>query len=324
MQDNHNTLVKMNQDRGSKLDDLQKANRKRQKCEQLAESFKRLGFDAKAERVDRCGTELVFAHLLKEDRLILHQANYCKERLCPMCAWLRTRQVFARVSTVMNEIQKERPMLVPLFLTLTLRNCEPSELSKTLDVVFQGWNRLTNNKKMKRLIVGWFRALEVTYNENADTYHPHVHAILLVEPTYFTNPKDYMPTEKWVATWRKTLRLDYDPICNVQAIDTENQVNAVAEVAKYTVKDVDYLKDSPDLTDKLVSTFGAAIKGRRLYAFGGLMKEVAKRLNLDNEQLTSDEVLDENGTPLRKDIDYVLLFYRWHIGLARYEMERRV
>lgn len=311
-----------------KPEELAKATAKRKKCSALADSFKRLGFENKALRVRDCGTQMVYAYIFAEQRLTLHHANFCRERLCPMCAMQRTKQIFAQVSQVMNAVQEERPELVPVFLTLTVRNCKGGELGETLDTIFQGWRRLMNNKRMQRLIPGWFRALEVTYNDEADTYHPHIHAIMLMPPSYFTTPKDYMTTEKWVAAWRKALRLDYDPICDIRSIDVaaaDQRAGAVAEVAKYTVKDADYIKTDTHLTDKLVETFNAAIRGRRLYAFGGLMKEIAKRLKLkDADDFQPGEVTDEKGVVLRKDIDYILLLYRWNIGLSRYDYDGRV
>jgi plasmid rolling circle replication initiator protein Rep len=308
-------------------DELTKATVKRKKCNELADSFQRLHYDGKAERVRNCGTLFAFAYIFSEERLSLHRANFCRERLCPMCAMQRTRQVFAQVSQVMDEVERENSYLTPLFLTLTVRNCKAEDLSETLDVIFQGWRRLMNNDRIKRLVPGWFRALEITYNEEDDTYHPHMHAIMLVPPSYFTVPKDYMPTQRWVVTWRKAMRLDYDPVCDIRAIKgadaaVEDCAGAVAEVAKYTVKDGDYLKEDAALTDKLVQIFGAAIRGRRLYAFGGLMKEVAKRLKLQNlEEMEPGDVTDEKGVVLRKDVDYVLVFYRWNIGLSRYDYD---
>ena len=305
---------------------LEKSTKKRRKSNQVADSLERLGYEKKADRVRNCSTEMVFAYIFAEDRYQLHHANFCRERLCPMCAWHRTQQIFAQVSQVMDTIEQERPELVPIFLTLTVRNCSAAELNGTLDIVFKGWNNMmSGNSKVNRLVAGWFRALEITYNEQEDTYHPHIHAILLMPPSYFTTPKDYMTTEKWAQTWRKAMKLDYDPICDIRRVETEEgKAGAVAEVAKYTVKDSDYLKDDEKLTDKLVSEFGKAIKGRRLVAFGGLMKDVAKRLKLNLDRLTPDEVTDEKGVVLRKDVDYILVLYRWNVGLSRYDYEGQI
>lgn len=319
--------------------ELERKADKRGRCEMLADSLNRLGYDGKAARVRDCGTQLAFAYLLEEKRRQLIHANFCRERLCPMCSEQRSKQIFAQVSQVMDVVEQERPELTPVFLTLTVRNCKAGELSATLDSIFQGWNRMiTGTSKLHRVVAGWFRALEVTYNEAADTYHPHVHAILLVPKSYFkADSKDYMTTEKWVKAWRKAARLDYDPVCDIRAVKAKSRKKrdatvadgraaAVAEVAKYTVKDVDYLKSDVELTDKLVKIFGAAIRGRRLYAFGGVMKEVAKRLKISaaGEGWEPDEVRDRNGVLLRKDIDYILLLYRWNIGLSRYECDGQI
>ena len=223
----------------------------------------------------------------------------------------------------MDGVQKERQDLQPVFLTLTMRNCSAAEMNGTLDAIFKGWNQLMANKRMKRLIAGYFRALEITYNEQEDTYHPHIHAILLMPPSYFTTPKDYMGIMDWVKVWRKAAKLDYDPSCDIRAIGTgSDKSGAVAEVAKYTLKSTDYLKDDEKLTDKLVSEFGKAIKGRRLYAYGGIMKEVAKQLDIDaKDNFTPGEIRDKAGNILRKDIDYILSNYRWNVGLTRYDYE---
>jgi len=302
--------------------ELVKAAEKRVRCELLSESFERLQYTGKAARVRDCGTRLAFAHIHIEQRMVLYHANFCRERLCPMCVMRRSNQIFAQVSQVMDAVEEESPDLTPVFLTLTLRNCRAEDLEVTLDTVFEGWHRLINNKRMKRLVRGWFRALEVTYNERSGMYHPHIHIIMLMPPSYFKEPKDYMTTEKWVRAWHRALRLDYDPICDIRAVDTKENggLGVVAEVAKYTVKDVDYLKDDTILTDKLVAIFSMALKGRRLYAFGGLLKEVKKRLKIeDDDMYRPGEIRDKNGVVLRKDVDYVVVRFNWNIGLSIYE-----
>ncbi|WP_288924698.1 protein rep [Aminobacterium colombiense] len=306
---------------------LNKLAARRIRCVLLADSFKRLGKDNKAARVMECGTQVQIAYIEADEEYRLKHANFCRERLCPMCAFHRSKQIFGEVSRVMDGVQKERPELVPIFLTLTVRNSSAAEMDGTLNKVFKGWNQLMANKRMKRLIAGYFRALEITYNEQEDTYHPHIHAILLMPPSYFTTPKDYMSIMDWVKVWRKAAKLDYDPSCRINAIDYKSDKSgAVAEVAKYTLKDTDYLKAGDEkMTDKLVSEFGKAIKGRRLYAYGGIMKEIAKQLDIDaKDNFTPGEIRDKAGNILRKDIDYVLSNYRWNVGLTRYDYEGRI
>lgn len=292
---------------------------------QLADSLHRLGDHKKANRVWWCSSTLAFAVAKDTGEKRLHDANFCRERLCPMCAWRKSKKVFHQVSDVMEEVDKENPGLVPVFLTLTLRNCSAKELSRTLDTVFSGWYELTKHRKIKRIVRGWFRALEITYNKQDDTFHPHIHAILLVDKSYFKS-KDYMETKDWVKMWRTALKLNYDPVCDIRKVKqkgkNKGKNKAVAEVAKYTLKDTEYISDDKQLTDKLVKILGEALRGRRLYAFGGLMKEIAKQLGIEDKDVGEGDLIHEDGEELRPDIDYILQVYRWNIGLSNYLLEK--
>lgn len=308
----------------------------------LADSLKRQKDDKRALRVRYCGSQLAFWTNTETGVKILHTANFCHDRLCPLCAWQKSRKCFDLVSKVMNVAQAKNPKLVPIFLTLTLRNCSGEELSRALDAIFQGWNRLMSNKRMKRIIEGWFRALEVTYNNEKykfewvknrktgkkekvyilddngnripnpsyDTYHPHLHVILMVDRSYFKG-EDYMQTTEWVKLWRKSLRLDYDPICDIRKV--KGGKKAIKEVSKYTVKDVEYISDDKEMTDRTVSIFSSALRNRRLYAFGGILKEIAKQVEKEIKEKKLET--EEN---LREDILWILILYQWNMGLANY------
>ncbi len=280
----------------------------------LADSFQRLGERKRSMRVRFCSSQLAFAVDTETGEKRLHSADFCRERLCPMCAWRKSLKCFQEVSRVIDTAQQEQPALVPIFLTLTVRNCTSADLSTTLDTVFEGWNRLTHNDRMKRIFKGWFRALEVTYNKEADTFHPHIHAILMVDKGYFKG-KDYMTTVEWVKAWRKACRLSYDPVCDIRKVKGGSK--AIKEVSKYTVKDSDFISEDKALTDKLVDTLSKALRNRRLYAFGGLLKEIAKRLGADRPDEGDLVHIDEDGE-LRNDVGQMIVVYRWNMGLANY------
>lgn len=280
----------------------------------LADSFQRLGEEKRSMRVRFCSSQLAFVVNTETGEKRLHSADFCRERLCPMCAWRKSLKCFQEVSKVIDAAQQEQLTLVPIFLTLTLRNCTSEELGKTLDTVFEGWNRLNSNKRMKRIFKGWFRALEVTYNKGADTFHPHVHAILMVDKGYFKG-NDYMTTVEWVKVWRKACRLSYDPVCDIRKVKGGSK--AIKEVSKYTVKDSDFISEDKALTDKLVAILSKALRNRRLYAFGGLLKEIAKQLGADRPDKGDLVHIDEDGE-LRNDVGQMIVVYRWNMGLANY------
>ena len=285
---------------------------------QVADSFQRLGWEKKASRLRFCGSSLAFLVELETGVRRLQDADFCRERLCPMCQWRKSLKVFQEVSRVMDVVEQENPTLVPLFLTLTVQNCPTDELSKTLDILFKGWNTLQAHRKMQRIVKGWFRALEVTYNDQNDTFHPHLHAVIMVDKAYFKKDnKDYMETEEWVQMWRKSAKLDYDPICDIRRVKGgKRKHKAIAEVAKYTMKDKDYIKNGTDLTDTLIYFLSTGLKNRRLFAFGGILKNVAKRLGA--EKPDEGDLVHVDDDAMRGDMATMLEVYHWHFGVANY------
>lgn len=291
----------------------------------LAESYERLG-SKKAYRVKECGSFLEFKRYISTGDIKLNGANFCKVRLCPMCAWRRELKIFAQVSKVMDSALELKDYRF-IFLTLTCRNSYADEVPKTIDNLFQAFNKLTKRKQFKQAVKGWFRALEVTHNldiesSSFDTYHPHFHCILMVNKSYFSDTKLYLSQESWTSLWKSCLKVDYTPIVDVRAfkVGSKKQVaKSVSESAKYTVKDNDYLVlDNNELTDSAVQVLDGALANRRLVAFGGLLKEIHKKLNFDDAEdgdLINTGSADEE---LREDIDFVIEHYKWHIGYRQY------
>lgn len=296
---------------------------KRVKTLALAESYERLGIK-KAYRVRDCGSFLEFKRLI-DGTLKLNGANFCKVRLCPMCSWRRELKIFAQTSKVMDKALEIKEYRF-IFLTLTCKNIDGEELSSTLDKLFHAFKKLSERKIVKRSIVGWFRALEVTHNldessKDYDTYHPHFHIILMVNKRYFKDTGLYISQEVWTSLWRESLQVDYTPIVDVRAFKTRTKgqiAKSLAETAKYTVKDNDYiLAGNDEMTDSAVMILDRALANRRLVAYGGELKKIHKSLNLDDVE-NGDLINTASDEDIREDVDYVLERYRWHIGYKQY------
>ena len=231
----------------------------------LAEAFSRIGKHNKAEKVRHCGSSLKFNVCPSGHEKRLSWANFCRVRLCPMCAWRRSLLVAHQIKTVAHEAVKRQPMRW-LFLTLTIRNCRGDDLGDTISHLMKSWDRLARRKAFTDVVVGWFRSLEITRNLLEDTYHPHFHVLLGVKPSYFR--KGYLKTEDWVSLWRECLQVDYDPICDIRIVRNKRNIeremkileqkgiflspdgrlveadlagSAVAELSKYATKSDDYI-----------------------------------------------------------------------------------
>lgn len=329
MYNNHTTNILENQELEI-LSDKDKNGKERPwrenklKTYYLAESYKRLGMK-KAYRVAECSTYLEYKRWYADNTIKLHNANFCKVRLCPMCAWRRSKKIYGQVSKIMDQATKDKDYRF-IFLTLTVKNCEGEALSKTIDSLFHAYKKMSERKKFKSAIKGWFRALEVTHNLEQDTYHPHFHIILMVNKSYFNDNRLYMSQAEWTDIWQSCLKVDYIPLVDVRAFKTKTKSEtskSVAEVATYTVKDNDYIVKDADgtvneeLTDSAVWILDSALTNRRLVAFGGILKKIHKKLNLDDAE-DGDLINTDNDEEIREDLDYIIERYQWKIGYSQY------
>ena len=317
---------------------------KRKASEVLALSYLRIGYGNKSDRVLNCGTLLEFQRAENENEWKLSSANFCRDRLCPMCSWRRTYKIYAQISQIMNVIENDYAFL---FLTLTIPNCSADELPQTIDNLQAGWQRLIHYKRFQTAVKGYFKALEVTRNTNRrsksyNTYHPHFHVILAVKPSYFKN-QDYIKQAEWLSMWRKAMQDDsitqvdirrckgkQDGLEGAEAVKALG--SAVAEVAKYSVKSADYLGRMDkngflvapfpkEEIDEAVLYLGAALHRRRLTALGGIFEETAKQLQLDDFE--DGDLIHVDGSAVRSDVAYMIRRYGWSCGAYKLLEERR-
>lgn len=279
----------------------------------LSQVYRNLDLMNRAIRVKDCGSFLEF-HVNEHDKK-LHTANFCKDRLCPMCNWRRSLKIFGQVSRIMDVLEKDGYQF--LFLTLTVRNCTGEELADTVQTIYDGWRYFYNkNSIFKGSVVGSFRSLEVTRNHKTGLFHPHLHVVLVVRPDYF-NGKNYIKQSKWADMWKKACNLDYIPIVDVRKIlpdDSKGLAGAVAEVSKYAVKSSDMFRggDMSEISDT-VSVFLDSLSGRRLCGFTGVFSSVRKQLQLDDIENGNLVNIDEDN--IRSDVATMIVRYSWRSGV---------
>ncbi len=304
---------------------------KRKKSVLLSESYTRIGYDSKASRVASCGTELSFAHTISPDGVVsedgkLHSANFCKDRLCPMCAWRRSYKIFGQVSRIMEHIGDKYEYL---FLTLTVPSVPAEELTETISRLVKAWSNLIRQKPFKTAVRGFFRALEVTRNNDPDSksyklYHPHFHVVLAVPKSYWNNC--YITHDQWLEMWRKAYKDDSITQVDIrkakskdayQKAGAQEAINmlssAVAEIAKYAVKDTDYIHESdPALTDEIVTTLAGALARRRLTAYGGCFDDAFQKLKLDDAE--DGDLVHINDETINPALALLIVKYGWTAG----------
>ena len=294
----------------------------------LATLYRTAKLPDKAEKVLSCSTWLQYL-ATPDDRRQLHHFNACKNRLCPICNKRKAKRMAAQLLKVLDKVQADHKGTQLIFLTLTLRNCEGDKLRATLDELTPAWFRLIRRRPFARAVRGWFRAIEITYNEDADTYHPHIHAILVVENAYFyKNSPLYLTQPTWEKMWRESLRVNYNPRVDVRSTygkggktrKAKKERGEVLEAAKYATKDSDFLNPrmATEKAAEIVATYDAALHRKRLTAMGGWVKEAAAALAVDVED-DSDLVHDTDGEgELTAATAELLEDYGWHFGVSQH------
>ena len=297
---------------------------------QLSDSYKRIGEKGKSYRVQNCGSILTFNECPGGHEKHLIKANFCRVRLCPMCAWRKSLVIFTQLLQICH-VACSRQDLRFIMMTLTVKNVPGQKLSDQLDDMFKSWDRLTKRIEFKSNVQGWFRALEVTHNVNAkstayDTYHPHFHILLAVKPGYFKGQK-YIKQSRWMELWRSAARLDYNPIVDVRTVKASDNPEgkpiekAVAEVGKYTTKPGDYLFADEQMTDKAVLVLDEALHGRRLVSYGGILADIKKELKMadvENADLIQIDDITKGCTCSACGSQLTERVYKWHIGYREY------
>lgn len=232
-----------------------------------------------ADRMAVCGDWLSFDVAKDSSGRVerkCRRANFCHSRLCPMCAWRRSRKIGRELELVCQQLDKG-PAVKALMLTLTVRSVPLNAgLGASITHLLESFAKLTRVKAWKDAVKYWFRGLEVTVSEG--TAHPHLHVIIFVENDYFDPKKSlYIPQSKWAFLWGRALRADYKPVVDIR------RCTRVIEAAKYIIKPDGFvvMKGERWFADwEVVAALHIALAGRRFIGWSAELVEIRKRLGL--------------------------------------------
>lgn len=236
------------------------------KTESSAEACGR--YAKKANEIKNCASTVCeFIDRTEVPPVLRYLASFCHNRFCPLCIYKASKQYFKLVLDICKHERAKN--CAYLFLTLTIRNCEESELGGTITQLLDAYTRLINGnrKQFSKRFLGTFRTLECTYNARARTYHPHLHILVMIDKSYFTDTKKYLTKTKLAEVWQKALGVDYLPSVDIRAT-YNTSANTVAEVSKYSVK------SSEIQNAYILRAYDKAFYKRRLKSFTGLFREI--------------------------------------------------
>ena len=251
------------------------------------------------ERIQNCGSFLLFHTDDRKEKKKLVHANSCKNRFCPMCAYKKSRKDAMKISIMLKYLENNCQFL---FLTLTSPNVTSDNLSEEIKEYNESFKRMTKLKPFIGAVIGYIRKLEITYNADTNTYHPHFHVLLAVKKNYFG--RNYIKRDTWLEMWRSAKRDETITQVDVRKLDMEK---GILEIAKYSSKDSDYL-----ISDDVFDVMYKALKGRQVITYNGVFKEAAK-------------LYKKGDLDYLKEIDLTEYVYRilWQWGQGEY-VEREI
>lgn len=266
-----------------------------------------------ARRMTDCSQWLDFALTSTDSDEVafkLQSSKFCRVRHCPVCQWRRSLKWRAKFFQVLPQIRELYPTARFIFLTLTVKNCELSELRSQITIMNQAWGRLVKRKNFPAF--GWVRSLEVTKSKDGSA-HPHFHSLLMVPAGYFDKLGGYLNQSEWSDLWQSVLKINYTPIVNVKIVkpklDSEGDglAAAVCETLKYSVKPDDLVSDVAwllGLTKQLHNT--------RAVAVGGVLKQYLADLEKEPDDLIHVDESSQSGEELGR------LHFEWRYEKKQY------
>lgn len=278
-------------------------------------------FERYGERMSDCSTFLAYS--FNDDGLKLKNANFCRVRHCPVCQWRRSLLWKANMYVAYDEIKEKHPTHRWLFLTLTVKNCDITDLRETLKHMNQSWQRLIKRKPFLRTVEGWIRTTEVTKGKDGSA-HPHFHAMLLVKPSYFS--KNYIKQIEWSEMWQSVLKVDYFPVIDIRAVKAKKRKgqevvsiddavkSAIMETLKYSVKPSDMIGDGSKNDNSWFYELTRQCYKLRFVASGGALKDALKR----DDEITNDDLINTDKDENESEIDDRRLVFTYKKVVHKY------
>lgn len=275
-----------------------------------------------------CGDDMVVRSYDTADlQTEIVYTRFCGVRLCPICAHRRSLKAFWQLSRILDYVDTARRSergagYAYILITLTVENVQPDALQEAIDRYVEGCSRLIRTKAWSAAIKGCWRSLEITYNQQSDTFHPHIHLFCAVNPSYFTD-KTYISHDRLTRLWQRSAKLPYTPIVDIRRVKGIDDGSAKAEVSKYVTKQSNFLLDLPVLkSQQLLISLEDALFSRKQWITYGIFRTAARALHLSDEdaQLLDPTDGDEELLQhLRPEAAYVYQLLEFSEASATYE-----
>lgn len=195
-----------------------------------------------ARRISECAanTRLHLETLPGEPtKIIYRNRRRCRSGLCPPCARKRARETVLRATRTLDDIIRAAPDTRFAFLTLTSCNMPIEEVARMLALHEGALIRFLRSGAVGRAFAGHITGIEIAIRERDGVWQAgvHSHSLVALRDGYFDRTNNiYLSQRAIVDLWKRALRVDYKPVCYVNAIaDTDAARASLTECLKYAV-----------------------------------------------------------------------------------------
>lgn len=246
----------------------------------IAKLFWQCGYTERAASIEDCATNLVFGNR-KDGSHDLIFGNFCKDRFCPLCQARRSARRAMELLHVIDRLDGEF-----VLLTLTVRNVDAAHLRSQIEFMQDQFHDFMKDPRIKKGVVGYIRNLEVTYNKDSHTYHPHYHVLINVSSRYFVDHSQYLSRSEVLSVWKAYMHDDTISQVDIRKVRGKQLDRAVVETTKYFTKFGDWVNEAD--ASIILDTFVNSLKSVNCTTMGGsIRKEILQLRKEKKEDLVS-------------------------------------
>ena len=183
------------------------------------------------------------------------KSSYCNTRTCNVCNRIRTAKA---MNGYISQLEGHNWVMI----TLTDVNCSGQDLKKEIALYKKDFVLIRRRLKKLGYKVDGIVKMEITYNENTLTYHPHLHVLVAHEQI------DFLAVEI-INDW-----LQRRPSASIKAQNiTREHSGALNELFKYTTKGFQREGKNISVNPQSIDTIMTAQYGQRSFQpFGNIRR----------------------------------------------------
>jgi hypothetical protein len=211
------------------------------------------------------------------------KGSLCRKRWCTECSRIKTAELTNAYKQPMLDLG------ALYFVTLTIPNVTANNLRKDIKRMIKAFQLIKNNiRKTHKIKINGIRKIEITYNETANTYHPHFH--LIQDNAHASD----LVLDLWLNQFPKAKSVAQD----IRKIDTNNEQSFI-ELFKYATKET--TKEGKQYSGEVLHIIHKSIEGLRIYQSYGVVKKVKEPIEKQIEEVkfthipTQDELWKHEG-----------------------------